>query len=61
MSIRMLAIELYRAMKEVEELEKRIESLAPGDFQRESLNERLRAARGEAKRIRTLLDGAKDG
>lgn len=59
MSIRMLAIELYRAMKEVEGLEKKIESLPPGTSERDRLCEMLRVARNEEKRIRSLMEGAK--
>lgn len=59
MSIRMLARELYRVMKEVEHLEKELKGLTPGAPQRDELERRLREARGEERRIKALLDGAK--
>jgi hypothetical protein len=59
MSVRMLAIELYRVMTEVKELEKKIGSLDPGAPEREKLKEMLRVAQNEERRIRTMLEGAK--
>jgi hypothetical protein len=59
MSIRMLAIELYRVMKEIAELETKIGSLAPGATDRESLKHSLAVAREEERRIRAMIDGAK--
>jgi hypothetical protein len=59
MSIRMMARELYRVMKEVEQLEKELESLPLGMPKRDELERRLRAARGERGRIRAILNGAK--
>lgn len=61
MSIRMLAVELYRAMREIEELEKRLANLAPSALaQREELENRLRVARAEGTRIKAILEGAKE-
>ena len=60
MSIRMLAVELYRVMKEVEELEKRLESLKPGALGTEEIEERLRTARAERARLKKMVEGAKD-
>ncbi len=59
MSIRMLAKELYRVMKEVERLEKELEGLAPGSAKRTELERRLLAARADQGRIKAMLDGAK--
>lgn len=59
MSVRMLAIELYRVMTEVKELEKKIGSLDPAAPEREQLKEMLRVAQNEERRIRTMLEGAK--
>lgn len=55
----MLARELYQAMKEVEQLEKELESLPAQALKREELKQRLLAARADEKRIKALLNGAK--
>jgi hypothetical protein len=55
----MLAKELYRVMKEVEQLEKELESLAPGAPKKAELERRLLAARADQGRIKAMLDGAK--
>lgn len=59
MSVRMLAAELYRMMKEVEALEERLASLAPNDPERADIERELRALRAERDRARKILDGAK--
>ena len=59
MSIRILARELYRVMKEVEQLEKELKGLAPGASRRDELERQLFAARAEERRIKAMLDGAK--
>ncbi len=60
MSIRLIALELYSIMKEVEALEKKIQELPPSDrTSREPLLEKLRKARAEQERIRKILEGAK--
>jgi len=59
MSIRMLARELYRVMKEGENLEKELKNLVPGAPQRVELERKLRESRAEERRIKALLDGAK--
>lgn len=60
MSIRFIAIELYRVMKEVEALERQIQELPPGQTStRQELHERLRRAKAERERIRKMLEGAK--
>jgi hypothetical protein len=56
----MLAIELYRLIKEVEDLEKELKELpspAPG---RQEIEDRLRSARAERDRVRAMVEGAKD-
>ncbi|MGA7874280.1 MAG: hypothetical protein WCA08_01345 [Desulfoferrobacter sp.] len=63
MSIRLLAIELYRFMKRVEELEKEIETpslSALSESQRDLLAMQLREARHERDRIKAILEGAKE-
>ncbi len=55
----MLAKELYRVMKEVEQLENELAGLAPGAPGRAALERRLYAARAELGRIKAMLDGAK--
>lgn len=57
----MLAVELYRIKKEVEELEKRIENLSVGSPEKESLKERLAEEKAEHDRLKALLEGAKEG
>ena len=59
MSIRILARELYRVMKEVEQLEKDLKGLVPGAPQRYEGERKLLEARAEERRIKAMLDGAK--
>jgi ribosomal 50S subunit-associated protein YjgA (DUF615 family) len=59
MSIRTLARELYRVMKEVEQLAKELNDLIPGASKRYELERRLAEARAEERRIKAMLDGAK--
>jgi len=59
MSIRMLARELYRVMKDAEHLEKELHGLVPGTPQRAELERKLLEARAEERRIKKMLDGAK--
>ena len=59
MSIRLLAIELYKQIKEVEELEKKLDDSPLAIDERNELNERLRRARAERDRIKAMLEGAK--
>lgn len=60
MSIRFIAIELYRIMKEVEALERQIQELPPNQTSAgQELHERLRRAKAEQERIRKMLEGAK--
>jgi hypothetical protein len=60
MSIRLIAVDLYQVMKEVEALEKQIEELPPSQqVRRSELSEQLRRARAEQERIRKILEGAK--
>lgn len=60
MSIRLLAVELYKQIKEVEELEKKLENSPLAIDVRNELNERLRRARAERDRIKAMLEGAKE-
>lgn len=60
MSIRLLAIELYKQIKEVEELEKKLDDSPLAIDARNELNERLRRARAERDRIKAILEGAKE-
>lgn len=59
MSIRMLAVELYRAKREVDELEKKLKDLPPG-APRDELVRKLMDARAEKARLKAMLDGAKE-
>lgn len=58
MSIRLLAKDLYRLWREVEELEKQIE--ASGFEEKVDLIDRLRRLTAERDRLRNALDGRKD-
>jgi len=59
MSVRMMALELYRTMKQIEELESKLSNLPFGSPERDELARELRAARTERDRIKKMLDGAK--
>ncbi len=59
MSIRMLAIELYRAKKEVERLEKMLDGRTQSPPERVELERQLRVARAEHQRLKAMLEGAK--
>ena len=59
MSIRMVAVELYRVMKEIEGLEKKLESLGAGSTGAEEIGEKLRKARAEKVRLEKMIEGAK--
>ncbi len=60
MSIRMVAVELYRVMKKVEELVKELESLEAGSQQRLEIEKDLREARVQKDRLKKMIEGAKD-
>ena len=57
MPIRMIAKELYEAIKAVEKIEKQIAN-APLE-KREDLKDQLRRAKAERNRIRNVLEGKK--
>jgi len=59
MSIRMVAVELYRVMKEIDGLEKKLESLGAGSRGVEEIGEKLRKARAEKARLEKMIEGAK--
>lgn len=59
MSVRELAAELYRQMKRVEELERTLAALPPGDARREALEGELREARKERDQLKRALEGSK--
>lgn len=56
----MVAVELYRVMKEIETLEKQLEGFRPDSPEREECEKRLSEARVEHTRLRNMLEGAKD-
>ena len=58
MAIRLLAKDLYRLIKEVEELEKALEK-APAAG-RPAIEEKLRVARAERKKLQNALEGCKN-
>jgi len=59
MSIRMVAVELYRVMKKQEELEKELESLEAGSQKRVEIEGDLREARVQKDRLKKMIEGAK--
>ncbi len=59
MSIRMVAVELYRIMKKIEELEKELESLEAGSQERVEIERGLREARVQKDRLKKMIEGAK--
>jgi hypothetical protein len=58
MSIRLIAKDLYRLLREAEELEKQIQN-APLEKQ-DKLKDELRKLKAERDRMRKILDGSKD-
>jgi len=58
MSVRLIAQELYRIIREVEKLEK--ELLAAPSQNHEILKDRLRKAKAERDLLRRSLEGSKD-
>ena len=58
MSIRLIARDLYRLIREVSELEKQIDA-APLERQ-EAMRDELRKAKVERDRLRRVLDGSKE-
>lgn len=59
MSVRAMAVELYRVMKQIEELEKELGTLPAGSSQRMQVERELKTAHTECDRIKKMLDGAK--
>jgi GAF domain-containing protein len=57
MSIRLIAIELYRLEKEVSAIEKELASAR--DENQDELKDRLRKIKAERNRIKKTLEGAK--
>jgi len=60
MSIRMVALELYRVMKEIEELEKKLEGLRAGSQEGMETGNKLSEARVQRDRLKKMIEGAKD-
>jgi len=58
MSIRLIAKDLYRLIRKVSDLEKRIDD-APMERQ-EELTDELRKAKAERDHLRQVLDGSKE-
>ncbi len=58
MSIKLLAQELYRLIREVERLEREFDK-TPFD-KRAEIEDKLRKARAEKKRVHGMLEGRKD-
>lgn len=58
MSIRLIAKDLYRLQKEVEEAEKELDHAS--EAERQELEDRLRNVKAERDRMRKILEGAKE-
>ena len=58
MSIRLIALDLYRVWREIQALEKQI--VRAPMHERTALEESLRRLKAEHARLRQALDGAKD-
>lgn len=58
MSIRLIAKDLYRLQKEVEEAEKELDHAS--EAERQELEDRLRKVKAERDRMRKILEGAKE-
>ncbi len=56
----MVAAELYRVIREIEKIEKELETLTPGSPEWEDRQKKLREARAERSRLKNMLEGAKD-
>jgi hypothetical protein len=59
MSIRLIARDLYRVLREIEDLEKQIAQAPPS--KRPAMEQALRRRRAEQVQLRRALDGAKGG
>jgi uncharacterized protein YdcH (DUF465 family) len=55
----MVAVELYRIMKKVEELDKELENLEAGSQERMEIEGDLREARVQKDRLKKMIEGAK--
>lgn len=58
MSIRLIAKDLYRLQREVEEAEKELDHAS--EAERQELEDRLRKVKAERDRMRKILEGAKE-
>ena len=58
MSIKHLALDLYRAQQKVDRLEKTLAAAAPGELA--AIEEELRGAKAEWLMLRKMLDGEKE-
>ncbi|MBN2124939.1 MAG: hypothetical protein JW821_11640 [Deltaproteobacteria bacterium] len=58
MSIRLIAQDLYRLQREVDELERRLKAAPAGE--KEALEDELRKVKAERTRMQRILDGAKE-
>lgn len=58
MSITLIAKDLYRIIREVEALEKKIEASPPQ--KRDALEDQLRQLKAEQNQMRRILEGSKD-
>ncbi|MGC9196177.1 MAG: hypothetical protein ACP5IL_12090 [Syntrophobacteraceae bacterium] len=59
MSIRMVAVELYRVMKQIGEFEKELKGVAEGSPEGEQLRKRLLEACALKDQLQKMIEGAK--
>jgi ribosomal 50S subunit-associated protein YjgA (DUF615 family) len=57
----MVALELYRVMKKIEDLEKKLESLEAGSQERVEIERDLREAMVQKDRVKKMIERAKGG
>ena len=57
MPIRLIAKELYRLQREVEEIEKELQAAPPRE--QDGIRDKLRKKRAEWQQVRNILDGEK--
>lgn len=55
----MVAAELYRVMREIEALERKLENLKAGSGEAEQIANQLREARAQRDRLKKMIEGAK--
>ncbi len=60
MSVRLLAMEVYGAMRRVDELEKQKRLLPAGSSEEDELQRQIASAKVQLAKLKALMEGAKD-